>query len=168
MSIDPRRVFLVPPCDADDLGELSVLGVRQARGLGDALGDVPLKAVYAGPGRASEDTAETIASRHGLRVRRKPSFGVATEEPFDEAAARVVETFETVANAGPGRTSLLVISEMAARIVLSHCSGLSPSVDDRLTLSAGSITEITVDEALFVVERVGDVTHLPRVASNAT
>jgi broad specificity phosphatase PhoE len=139
--------------------------VRQVRALGDALGDVPLKAVYAGPEPSAKETATTIAQRHGLVVRHKPSFGIAVEERFDEASARVVETFEAVARAGPGRTSLVVVSQPSARIVVAHCAGLAPSVHDCLALPPGSITEIVVRDDRFVVERLGDVAHLPRVTS---
>jgi broad specificity phosphatase PhoE len=161
MALDARHLFLVPPCEADSDGELNVLGVRQARALGDAFGDVPLRAVYTGPGLASEDTAEAIAQRHGLVVRRKPALGLSDEERFDAAAARIIEVFETIARAGSGRTSLVALAAEAARIIVAHCTGVAPSVDDRLMLPPASITEITIEETLYSVERVGDITHLP-------
>lgn len=167
MALDARHLFLVPPCE-DEEGELNMLGVRQARALGDAFGDVPLRAVYTGPGQATEDTAEAIAGRHGLVVRRKPGFGLALDERFDIVVARIIETFETIARAGPGRTSLIVIPPASARIVLAHCSGLAPSVDDRLTLPPASITEITVEERLYAIERVGDIAHLPPLTRSDT
>lgn len=161
MALDERHLFLVPPCEADLDGELNVLGVRQARALGDAFGDVPLKAVYTGPGLAAEDTAEAIAQRHGLVVRRKPAFGLTTDERFDSASARIIESFETIARAGPGRTSLVVVAPESVRIVVAHCSGVAPSADDRITVPPASITEVTVEETLYSVERVGDIAHLP-------
>lgn len=160
MMLEARRVFLVPPADAEFDGELSVVGVKQSRALGDALGDVPLRAVYAGPGLAAQDTAAAIAQRHSLVVRRKPALGVDPAASFDEVVASVVEAFETIARAGPGRTSLVVAHLEAARILLSHCSGLAPSPDDRLTLEPASVTEITVEEARYVVERLGDTSHI--------
>jgi broad specificity phosphatase PhoE len=160
MALDPRCVFVVPPADTDEEGELSALGVRQSRALGDAFGDIPLRAVYAGPGLAAEDTAANVSQRHGLVVRRKPALDFAVGERFDVATERVVEAFELIARAGPGRTSLLVIPLPAARIILSHCSGVAPSLHDTLALPPASVTEITVEETQYVLERLGDTSHL--------
>lgn len=161
--LDDRRLFLVPPADTEADGELSVLGVRQSQALGDALGDVALRAVYAGPGLAEGDTATAIAQRHGLVVRRKPALGFRPSEPFTSAAARVIEAFETIARVGPGRISLVVAPFEAVRIILAHCSGLAPSPEDPLELAPASITEITVEEACSVVERLGDISHLSQL-----
>lgn len=168
MALDERHIFLVPPCEADIDGELNVLGVRQARALGDAFGDVPLKAIYTGPGLAAEDTAEAIAQRHGLVVRRKPPLGLTTDERFDSASARIIEVFETIARAGPGRTSLVVLTAETIRIILAHCSHVAPSVDDRLRLPPASITEVTVEETIYSIERVGDIEHLPPLTRSGT
>lgn len=162
MSIlDDRCVYLVPPCDAEEDGELSVVGVRQSRALGDALGDASLKAVYAGPGLAAKETAAIVAQRHGLSVRRKPGLSLAEGELHDRAVERILEIFDTIARAGPGRTSLIVADLGAARVILSHCWEVGQSPSDQLQLQAGSITEITVAPARYTVERLGDTTHLP-------
>ncbi len=162
--LDDRCVFLVPPCDSEEDGELSVVGVRQSRALGDALGDSPLKAVYAGPGLAAEETAAIVAQRHGLVVRRKPGLSLQTGELHDRAVERIVEIFDTIARAGPGRTSLVVTEPGAARVILSHCWEVGQSPSDQLQLPAGSITEITVAPARYTVERLGDISHLPPLA----
>jgi broad specificity phosphatase PhoE len=158
--LDDRTVFLVPPCDSDADGELTVQGARQSRALGDAFGDVPLMAVYTGPGQAERDTGEAVAQRHGLVVRRKPGLVVHRGELFNRAVHRITEVFETMARAGPGRTILVVAEVAVARIVLSHCWDLSPSPDDQLQLGPGSITEITVAPSRYVVARLNDTSHL--------
>ncbi len=160
--LDDRRVYLVPPCEHEEDGELSILGVRQSRALGDALGDSPLKAVYAGPGLAAEDTAAAVSQRHGLVVRRKPGLAVSPGEHFRTAVERVIEIFETIARAGPGRTSLIVAELATARIILAHCWDVGHARDDQLRLRPGSITEITVAPEGFTVDRLGDTDHLPR------
>lgn len=161
-DIDARRLFLVPPCEFDDEGELTVAGVHQASALGDALVDVPLGAVYAGPGRAAEDTAASIAQRHGLVVRKKSTLGL---EPA--AAGRVVEAFEAIARAGSSRVSLLVIPAEAVRLILAHCAGASLAAG---AVGAASITEIRLGErgSGYSVERLGDVAHLPPPAPAVT
>jgi len=157
--LDARHLYLVPPALAEG-EELTVVGEMQCRALGDALADIPLKAVYAGPGNAAQDTATAVAQRHGFVVRRKPSLTMPSDEHFDVTSSRVVETFENIARAGPGRTSLLVTSVEAARIILSHCTGQAPSPDDRRTLKPASITEITIEEVGYIIERLGDTKHL--------
>jgi broad specificity phosphatase PhoE len=158
--LEARKTFLVPPADAEPDGELSVLGMRQARALGNALVDVPLRAVYAAPGLAAEGTAAAVAQRHGLVVRRRPALAVDPQEPYDVAAARVVDTFEAIVRVGPGRTSLLVVGVEALRIVLARCAGLAPTPSDTLFVEPASITEVTVEEAAYAVERLSDVAHL--------
>ena len=78
--IDARHIFLVPPCDAEPDGELSVVGVRQARSLGDALGDVSLWAAYAAPGLAYEETREYVrrvfAARRAYRTTYAQELGI--------------------------------------------------------------------------------------------
>jgi len=163
MPLDARRMYLVPPCDAEADGELTVLGVRQSTAVGDHFGDIPLRAVYADTGMAALDTAAAIGGRHGLVVRRKPALGTHGQELFDVAAARIIATFESIARAGSGRTSLIVTAPEALRIIHAHCSGLAPSPEDRLVLEPASITEITIEESQYVVERLGDTTHLERL-----
>jgi broad specificity phosphatase PhoE len=157
-EVELRRLYLVPPCESEHDGELTAFGVRQASALGDALGDVALRAVYSAPGRAAVDTATAIAQRHGLVVRRKPALG---REPAGDASIRIVEAFDAIARAGSGRTSLVVVHVEAVRLILDHCAGSSQSRG--ADLDAASITEVALDEDLagYSVERVGDVTHLP-------
>lgn len=164
MALDVRSIYIVPPADSDEEGELSVLGVRQARALGDAFGDIALRAVYAGPGLATEDTAATVSQRHGLVVRKKPALLFEPGERFDVESERIIEAFELIARAGPGKMSLLVIPLPAARIILSHCSGVAPSLHDTLALPPASLTEITVEETQYIVERLGDTQHLAHLS----
>jgi len=48
---------------------LSEEGIRQAKGAAERLGGLPIKAVYASPLERCIETAEPIASRHGLEIR---------------------------------------------------------------------------------------------------
>jgi len=162
--LDDRRVFLVPPCDSDEDGELSVLGVRQSRALGNALGDAPLMAIYSGPGLAAGDTAAAVAQRHGLVVRRKPGLELRPGEVFRSAIERIIEVFDTISRAGPGRTSLIVAELSALQAILAYCWGVSSSPDERLRLNPGSITEVTVAPTGFSVDRLGDIAHLPKIS----
>jgi broad specificity phosphatase PhoE len=152
-GLEARRVFLVPPCEADE-GELTVEGVRQASALGDALADVPLGAVYAGPGVPATDTATAIAQRHGLVVRRRSTLDL---EPGGAWGERVVETFEAIARAGSGRTSLLVVHADAVSAIVARCAGLAARA-----IEPASITELRLREggAGYDVERLADVAHL--------
>jgi probable phosphomutase (TIGR03848 family) len=48
---------------------LSEEGIRQAKGAAERLSGLPLKAIYASPLERCQETAEPIATRHGLEVR---------------------------------------------------------------------------------------------------
>jgi broad specificity phosphatase PhoE len=158
--LDERTVFLVPTCDAGPEGELTVLGVRQSCLVGDALGDRPLRAVYAGPGQAATETAETIAQRHGLVVRRKPALVCDDNDPFDEAAQRIIAAFENISRAGPGRTSLIVTDHKTLQIIVAHCCNVAPRADEPRQVAPASVTEITVEETRYVIEQREQTDHL--------
>lgn len=48
---------------------LSEEGIRQAKGVAERLGGLPIKAVYASPLERCQETAEPIAARHRLQIR---------------------------------------------------------------------------------------------------
>lgn len=158
--LEARRVFLVPACDHEQDGELSVLGVRQARALGDALGDVTLWAAYAAPGRAYEETAEAIAQRHGLVVRKRPALDYVRGGTFAPQADRLVQAFEGLARVGPGRKTLIVAARTALSVMLSHCRGAVIDEAHLIPLEPGSLTEVEVEETRYVIVRVADTAHL--------
>ncbi len=155
-----RTLFLLPPCDAEEDGVLSVLGMRQARSLGNALGDEALRAVYAGPGVASEETAGGVAQRHGLAVRPRPPMFIDPLETFDETAARLIQSFDGLARVGPGRVTVLVAEAEVIGLLVAYCRGSAPVRANIIPVSKGSISEVLTEEKGFTLKRVDDTSHL--------
>jgi len=158
--LDERHIYLVPPCDSESDGELSVVGVRQARSLGDALGDVSIWAAYAAPGLAYEETAGAISQRHNKTVRPRPALGYRKAGAFEDEAERILATFESIARVGPGRQTLLVASPTALAMIVAHCRGAALAKDALVALPPASLTEVVVEEQGYRVLRVADIAHL--------
>jgi probable phosphoglycerate mutase len=88
-------------------------GRRQAEAAADRLAEVPLKAVYASPIDRTMQTAEPIAQRHGLRVRKRKNIGEVhygkwTNRPFKSLVNtklwRVVQHYPSGARFPDGET----------------------------------------------------------------
>jgi len=156
--LEPKRIFIVPACAAEASGELSNQGVQQARQLGDAFGDIELKAAYCGSSQPSQETDMAIAARQGLALRRKPMLEIEGDEEAPSARSHVIHAFDTVAKVSPGRVTLVVTDLAAAAFIVEHCLGEPLGATD--TLEEASITEITLTEGTYQVERLGDATHL--------
>jgi probable phosphoglycerate mutase len=78
---------------------LSARGIRQAQRLADALGALPIDAVYSSDLSRARDTVAPIAARRGLSVREHPalrerSVGLITGLTFDEAQAKHPDAWE--------------------------------------------------------------------------
>lgn len=110
---------------------LSAAGVRQAAGLGDALRDLDLAAVYASPLRRALDTAHVIAAAQGLRPvaradLRELSFGELEGMAYDDIAARHPETYrlwmeEPAAARFPGGETLAELRERVLPALAAIC-----------------------------------------------
>jgi broad specificity phosphatase PhoE len=77
---------------------LSPRGLRQANALAERLASLPLVAVYSSPARRARETADAVASAHGLAsiehsALQELDFGDLEGLPYEEIAARHPELY---------------------------------------------------------------------------
>jgi probable phosphoglycerate mutase len=188
---DVREVWLIRHADAyvglESLNEgvldppLSALGLDQAARLAGRLADVPLGSVWSSSLRRARETAEAIAGRHGLEVRRDDRLREVRTDwdegrsgnlkeagvyPFVEPESEVVERMSAVIQqvvAGlepPAPPRAAVVTHNAAiAIYVSRVLGLGWG-QLRIMPQYTSITVLAVKDSQVVVHSLADATHL--------
>ncbi len=139
---------------------LSAVGVRQAAGLGEALRDLHLAAVYASPLRRALDTAHVIAAAQGLQPvaradLRELSFGELEGMAYDDIAARHPETYrlwmeEPATARFPGGESL---AELRGRVLPALASIRSDHEGEAVAIvTHGGVVRVALADVLGTAE----------------
>lgn len=153
-------------------------GERQAEAVAERLSDVPLRAVYSSPIDRTLETAEFIARRHGLRVRKRKAIGEVrygrwTNKPYRslmktklwtivqtypsgarfpdgeglwEAQNRALADIEKMRQAHPRQSICCVSHADVIKLVTAHYLGVHMDLFQRLDISPGSITVISLGD----------------------
>lgn len=164
---------------------LSELGRKQANRLAERLADVGLQSVWSSEATRARETAEAIASPHGLPVHFDARFreirtqwdeeGKSTlrpqgEYPFPEPEAEVIARMSEAA--ATVLDKLEPTSGTPARgVVVGHTAALLAYLNNvagvrwgqlRMMLCHTSVSVVVYRDAVSVVRSIGDVTHLAR------
>jgi probable phosphoglycerate mutase len=188
---DACEVWLIRHADAyDGLSSLadgvidpplSKVGLAQAERLADRLGALRIDQVWASQLRRARETAEAVASRHGLDVRTDPRLReVLTSwdegrhqeswqpgvypfpEPEEEVVARMKAAIADIVTgipAGDRRRVAVVTHSGAITIYLGHLLGLAWG-QMRILPYFTSISVLAVRGERTVVQSLSDATHL--------
>lgn len=166
---------------------LTEAGRRQALAVADALAKVHVDRVLSSDLSRARDTAQAIASRHGLPVETYPelreidlgemagrSFDDARAHPdwnedgfvewpggesLDSVFARAFGVISRVVAVSPGRTIVVVGHGGVTRILVSHFLGLLPKLE-RSRAANANITKVTTDGHTFTIEKLFDDGHV--------
>ena len=157
---------------------LTEAGERQAEAAGERLAKVPLKAVYSSPIDRTLETAEVIARRHGLRVRKRKGIGEVhygkwTNKPFRsltktklwkvvqthpsgarfpdgetlwETQTRALADLEKLRQAHPRQKICCVSHADVIKLVTAHYLGMHIDLFQRIDISPGSITVLSLGD----------------------
>jgi probable phosphomutase (TIGR03848 family) len=153
-------------------------GERQAEAAAARLASVPLKAIYSSPIDRTMETAEFIARRHDLRVRRRKGIGEVhygkwTNRPFKslvdtklwrvvqhypsgarfpdgetlwETQTRALEDIEKLRAAHPKQKICCVSHADVIKLITAHYLGMHIDLFQRIDISPGSITVLSVGD----------------------
>jgi probable phosphomutase (TIGR03848 family) len=157
---------------------LTEAGQRQAEAAAERLAGVPFKAIYASPIDRTMETAEFIARRHSMRVRRRKGIGEVhygkwTNRPFKslvktklwtvvqsypsgarfpdgetlwETQTRALEDIERLRLAHPKDKICCVSHADVIKLIAAHYLGMHIDLFQRIDISPGSITVISVGD----------------------
>ena len=168
---------------------LTERGREQARAVAAALRAVHFDRVVSSDLSRARDTAEIIASEHGLRVEVFPELreihvgeaaGRAIEdakqrfdwgpgrftqwpggESLEEVRDRVVSALERIVAASPGKTICVVGHGGVTRILVSHVMGLLPALyQHHAPTENTNITVVRTDGITYRVESLFEAPHL--------
>lgn len=153
-------------------------GRRQAEAAAERLADVPLNAIYSSPIDRTVETAEPIARRHNLRVRKRKGIGEVhygkwTNRPFKslvstklwkvvqhypsgarfpdgetlwETQTRALEDIEKLRAAHPKQKVCCVSHADVIKLITAHYLGMHIDLFQRIDISPGSITVVSVGD----------------------
>ena len=157
---------------------LTEAGQKQAEAAADRLAKVPLKAIYSSPIDRTVETAEFIARRHNLRVRKRKGIGEVhygkwTNRPFKSLVNtklwRVVQHYPSGARFPDGETLLETQARALAdieklrtahpkdkicctshadviKLITAHYLGMHIDLFQRIDISPGSITVLSIGD----------------------
>lgn len=139
---------------------LSPAGRRQAAGLGEALRELPLAAVYASPLRRAFDTAAAVAGPQGLEAvacegLRELDFGELEGRPYDRIQAERPELYrawmeEPAAVRFPGGESL---ADLRARVLPAAAAITARHEGEAVALVAhGGVMRVLLADALGLAD----------------
>jgi probable phosphoglycerate mutase len=153
-------------------------GLKQAEAAAERLASVSLKAVYSSPIDRTMETAEPIARRQNLRVRKRKGLGevhygnwtgrrfgalVKTKlwrvvqmypsgarfpngETLRETQARALEDVEKLRLAHPKQKICCVSHADVIKLIAAHYLGVHIDLFQRIDISPGSITVISIGD----------------------
>lgn len=157
---------------------LTEAGQQQAEAAAERLSKVPLKAIYSSPIDRTFETAEFIARRHKLRVKKRKGIGEVhygkwTNRPFKsltntklwrvvqhypsgarfpdgetlwETQTRAVGDIEKLREAHPKDKICCVSHADVIKLVTAHYLGMHIDLFQRIDISPGSITVVSIGD----------------------
>jgi broad specificity phosphatase PhoE len=167
---------------------LNDAGRRQAKRLADTLQSVSFAAIYSSDLCRAYETAEAVARRLQLDIRRRPAlrerfYGKWEGRPFHElekkipdirvswnepgegieslrtVKQRMVEELEAITAFHPGETVLVVSHGGAINTFIHHVSNGSTGTG-KLRLGNTAINRFRYDRGLWTIEETNDTRHL--------